>query len=605
LSPESSAEPGRWNTSRAEYLRGIMDAMTDPRIERVVLMTCARVGKTQTLNNLIGFHIHLDPAPILVVWPTVERAEEWADDEFDPMIRDTPVLRAIMGDRKSRSAKHRRLHRQFPGGRLHAVGANAPSGLAQKTIRVVVMDEVDRYPASAGEEGDPVALAEKRTATVWNRKIVLSSTPTFAGSSRIEAAYLASDRRRYWVPCPHCGHEQLLRWPQVKWDEGRPETARYHCESCDAGWTDAERYAAVSRGKWKAEGELGRAAGFHLNEIYSPFRRLEETVRDFLEAKRHPERLKVWVMTALGETWQDRGEAPDWERLVERREDFQIGVVPDGALCLTAGVDVQDDRLECDVWGWADGYTSWLVDHVVIRGSPRERETWDELAAVLDKDWPREDGGAMRIAKACVDTGGRDTTAVYGQLRRLHDPRIAATKGVEGWNRAQPVQGPTPVDALVDGRKMRRGLKLWTVAVSTWKADLYRRLWIGRGDAAEYPPGWVHLPRGIEVEWVKQLVAEQLHSVRDRRGFVRQEWQKLRERNEALDCAVLARAALWLLGADRYGERFWQQMREQLDVLPPKRSETLTVSNADALPVPPPATLRPSTWLKPRGGWLR
>jgi phage terminase large subunit GpA-like protein len=213
----------------------------------------------------------------------------------------------------------------------------------------------------------------------------------------------------------------------------------------------------------------------------------------------------------------------------------------------------------------------------------------------------------MRVAKACVDTGGRDTAAVYGHLRRLHDPRIAPTKGVDGWNRAQPVQGPTPVDALVDGRKLRRGLKLWTVSVSTWKADLYRRLWLGRGDAEEFPPGWVHLPQGIEAEWVKQLVAEQLHTVKDRRGFARQEWAKLRERNEALDCAVLARAALWLLGADRYGERFWQQLREQVANAPLQPSELPTGGNV-APPPPPrvaPDAHRPRAWLAPRGGWLR
>jgi phage terminase large subunit GpA-like protein len=185
----------------------------------------------------------------------------------------------------------------------------------------------------------------------------------------------------------------------------------------------------------------------------------------------------------------------------------------------------------------------------------------------------------MRISKVCVDTGGRDTAAVYGQLRRLRDPRIAPTKGVDGWNRAQPVHGPTWVDALVNGQKLRRGLKLWTVSVSTWKADLYRRLWLGRGDAAEWPSGWVHLPRAIEVEWVKQLVAEQLRTSKDKRGFARQEWAKLRDRNEALDCAVLARAALWLLGADRYGERFWARLRDEVANAPLLASEIPSTGN--------------------------
>jgi phage terminase large subunit GpA-like protein len=276
---------------------------------------------------------------------------------------------------------------------------------------------------------------------------------------------------------------------------------------------------------------------------------------------------------------------------------------------------------------------------VVIDGSPRERAPWEALAKLLAKDWPRIGNvtaaatnasvtasanttatatGAMRIAKICVDTGGRDTASVYGHLRHLRDPRIAPTKGVEGWNRAQPVQGPTLVDALVNGQKLRRGLKLWTVSVSTWKADLYRRMWLGRGDgdadAGTFPAGWVHLPSGIEVEWVKQLVAEQLRTSTDRRGFARQEWAKLRERNEALDCAVLARAALWLLGADRYGDRYWQRLRTEVEdaglagaiVADPGAATKL--SDAPATPnaaVPNGETLRPRAWLGARGGWLR
>jgi len=286
-------------------------------------------------------------------------------------------------------------------------------------------------------------------------------------------------------------------------------------------------------------------------------------------------------------------------------------------LVLTAGVDVQDDRIECDVWAWAEGYTSWLVDHVVISGSPRDRAPWEELAKLLARDWPRASNGAMRIAKVCVDTGGRDTASVYGHLRHLRDPRIAPTKGVEGWNRAQPVHGPTLVDALVNGQKLRRGLKLWTVSVSTWKADLYRRLWLGRGDADEFPVGWVHLPRGIEVEWVKQLGAEQLRTTKDRRGFARQEWAKLRDRNEALDCAVLARAALWLLGADRYGERFWQRLREEVADAPIAPVPTTASVAARAptdnegsailgeAPMATAAAMGPRTWLGARSGWLR
>ena len=588
LSPEASAEPGRWITARAEYQRGIMDAVSDPDVDAVVVMKSAQVGWTESINNVVGYHIDQDAAPILVVQPTVEMAEAWSKDRLAPMLRDTPALRGRVADPRSRDTGNTLLHKTFPGGHLTMAGANSAAGLASRPIRVVLFDEVDRYPASAGTEGDPITLGRKRTATFWNRKVLMGSTPTIAGVSRIETAFDASDQRRFHVPCVHCDHAQVLRWEQVRWEGDDPRTAAYHCEACGAAWTDAQRWRAVGRGEWVATKPFEGTAGFHLSELVSTWRRLSDTVGDFLAAKGRPEMLKAWTNTALGEVWRERGEAPDWERLIERREDYAMGVVPAGALVLTAGVDVQDDRLECDVWGWAEGYTSWLVDHVVIPGSPREAAPWDALAAVLGKAWPREGGGSARIGKVCVDTGGRDTAAVYGQLRRLADPRIAPTKGVDGWSRAQPVMGPTPVDALVNGKKLRRGLRLWTVAVSTWKMDLYRRLWVSRGDGAEHPPGWVHLPRAVDAEWVKQLVSEELRTVRGVRGATRQEWAKLRERNEALDCAVLARAALWLLGADRYGERWWQRHEQRAEAV----ADDAAVVEVAPVAVPPAEVAR-------------
>ena len=506
------------------------------------------------------------------------------------------------------------LSKEFPGGILVLTGANSAVGLRSMTARFLFLDEVDAYPGDVEGEGDPIALAEARARTFgWRRKAYLVSTPTIAGRSRIEREYQASDQRRFFVPCPHCQAIQWLRFERLIWTKGNPTSVAYHCEACDQPIGEHHKTAMLAGGEWRATAtsQDPNTVGFHISALYSPVGWLswEQIARDWEAAQGKPEDLKTFRNTVLGEVWQEHGEAPDWERLVERREEFTIGTVPPGVLVLTAGVDVQDDRIEVDVWGWAEGFTSWLVDHVVIPGSPRERAPWDELAKLLARDWPRG-GGGMRIAKVCVDTGGRDTASVYGHLRHLRDPRIAPTKGVEGWNRAQPVQGPTLVDALVNGQKLRRGLKLWTVSVSTWKADLYRRLWLGRGEAAEFPVGWVHLPHGIEVEWVKQLVAEQLRTVKDRRGFTRQEWAKLRERNEALDCAVLARAALWLLGADRYGDRYWQRLREELADAPAVVHQ-LPTAEKQASPASPrqmvldPEATRPRTWLAPRVGWLR
>ena len=572
---------------------------------------------TESGNNWLGYIMHHVPAPALAVQPTVELAKRFSRQRIDPLLEETPALRERVAPARARDSGNTMLSKEFPGGILVLTGANSAVGLRSMTARFLFLDEVDAYPGDVAGEGDPIALAEARARTFgWRRKAFLVSTPTISGRSRIEREYLASDQRRFFVPCPACGEMQWLRFDRLLWEKGAPETARYHCSVCDQPMQEHDKTAMLSAGEWRptAVGQDPHTVGFHISALYSPVGWLSwaQIARDWEAAQGKPEDIKTFKNTVLGETWQEQGEAPDWERLVERREDFALGVVPAGALVLTAGVDVQDDRIEADIWGWAEGNTSWLVDHLVIPGSPRGPEPWDALAGILARDWPSDGGGSMRVARLCVDTGGRDTAAVYGHLRRLRDPRIAPTKGVDGWNRAQPVHGPTWVDALVNGQKLRRGLKLWTVSVSTWKADLYRRLWLGRGDADEWPPGWVHLPRAIEVEWVKQLVAEQLRTSKDKRGFARQEWAKLRDRNEALDCAVLARAALWLLGADRYGERFWARLRNEVANAPLLASEIPSAGNVarpspSSQPAPPPEAeaFRPRGWLGSRGGWLR
>jgi phage terminase large subunit GpA-like protein len=576
LSSEASAEPGQWRTSRAEYQRGIMEAISDAGVEMVVIMSSSQVGKTEMLNNSVGYHIDQDPAPIMVVMPTERDAETWSKDRFSPMARDTPCLTGKIADPKSRDGNNKILHKRFPGGHLTIVGANAPSGLASRPIRLLMCDEVDRYPFSAGAEGDPVNLAKKRTVTFWNRKIVLVSTPTNKGASRIETAYEESDQRQYHVPCPDCGAEQVLTWPQVQWDKNvdgthRPETAKYHCVHCDAAWRDEVRWAAVRKGRWQAREPFTGIAGFHLNEIYSPWVRLEAMVKAFLSARAGgDEAMKTFVNTSLGESWVESGEAPDWQRLLDRKEEWAAGNVPADALFLTAGADVQKDRIEVDVWAWGRGLESWLIDHIVIEGGPGSEACWNGLTELLGRTWAHANGSQMTIARLAVDTG-YETPAVYGWARRVGFGQVAPVKGVEGFNRASPVSGPTFVDATIAGKRLRRGARLWTVAVSTFKSETYRFLRLERPTPEElvggalFPPGTLHLPGWIDSEWLKQLVAEQLVTVRNKRGFSRLEWQKLRERNEALDCRVYARAAAWILGADRWSEAQWVELERQVE----------------------------------------
>ena len=336
LSAEASSESGKFYTNRAEYQRGIMDAFSDPHVEDVVCMTSAQIGKTEILNNIVGFFIDQDPSPMLVLQPTVDMAQAYSKDRLAPMVRDNPCLRDKVKDPKAKDSGNTILHKTFSGGHITIVGANSPSSLASRPIRIVLCDEVDRYPESAGGEGDPINLAKKRNTTFWNKKNALFSTPTIKGLSRIESAYEQSDKRKYYVKCPHCNFEQTLMWGQVKWEDSDPSTAYYECADCRAQLNDTDKINMVKTGRWIAENPFNGIAGFHINELYSPWRKFADTVKDFLNSKKDTEKLKTWVNTALGETWEEQGDInfftdkkvlPEAENLgLQKLEDVHRGI---------------------------------------------------------------------------------------------------------------------------------------------------------------------------------------------------------------------------------------------------------------------------------------
>ncbi|SET88386.1 phage terminase large subunit family protein [Oceanicella actignis] len=586
LSSRASAEPGRYRTERTPYMRAIMDALSPGHpAQRVVFQKAAQVGATEAGNNWIGFVIHHAPGPMLAVQPTVELAKRNSRQRIDPLIEESPALKERVRPARARDSGNTQLSKDFPGGVLVMTGANSAVGLRSMPARYVFLDEVDAYPASADEEGDPVSLAEARSLTfAHRRKVFLVSTPTIRGVSRIEREYEASDQRRFFVPCPHCGAMQWLRFERLRWEKGRPETAAYTCNACEEPIEEHHKPAMLSLGEWRptAEPRDARTVGFHLSALYSPpgWKSWADIARDKETAAGSDEAERVFRNTVLGETWIETGDAPDWQRIAERREDWPAGTVPERGLFLTAGADVQKDRIEVDVWAWGRGLESWLVDHVVIEGGPANPECWDALTELLGRSWRHVGGAELGLARLAIDTG-YETAAVYGWARSVGFAQVAPVKGVEGFNRASPVSGPTYVDATVSGKRLRRGARLWTVAVSTFKAETYRFLRLARPtveeleEGAAFPPGTVHLPGWVDSEWLKQLVAEQLVTVRNRRGFARLEWQKLRERNEALDARVYARAAAWIAGADRWGEATWADLEEQVGVrgTEPERSE--------------------------------
>jgi phage terminase large subunit GpA-like protein len=586
LSPRASAEPGRYRTDRTPYMRAIVDALSPSRpARRIVVMKSAQVGFTEGGNNWIGYVIHHAPGPMLSVQPTVELAKRFSRQRIDPLIAESPALRERVKPARSRDAGNTVLSKEFPAGLLVITGANSAVGLRSMPARYLFLDEVDAYPPSADEEGDPVALAEARTRTFsWRSKVLLGSTPTIHGLSRIEREYEASDQRRYFVPCPHCREMQWLKFERLRWDKGKPETTHYICASCEGRIEEHHKTAMLAAGEWRPtrprQGSGGQAAeaqdpgtiGFHISALYSPVGWFSwENIARLWEAATTDEAKRSFKNSVLGETWVETGEAPDWQRLYERREAWPIGTVPSGGLFLTAGADVQKDRIEVDVWAWGRGLESWLVDHIVIDGGPERVESWAELSRLLDRTWLHVHGARLGLAKLAVDTG-YEAPAVYAWARKMGHAQVAPIKGVDGFNRTAPVAGPTHVDVTEGGKKLRRGARLWTIAVATFKSETYRFLRLAAptdeelGAGARFPAGYVHLPRGTDAEWVKQLVAEQLVTVTTKRGFTRLEWQKLRERNEALDCRVYARAAAWIAGADRWTEAMWKDLEQQVGI---------------------------------------
>lgn len=531
-----------------------MDAVSDPKVHTVVAMTSAQVGKTEALNNVCGFYIDQDPSPILVLQPTLDMGQAWSKDRLAPMLRDTPALHGKVRDAKSRDSGNTLMHKTFPGGHITIAGANSAASLASRPIRVLLADEVDRYPVSAGTEGDPILLAGKRTTTFWNRKRILTSTPTvknardekgkLTGGSRIEQAYDESDQRKFYVPCPDCGHHQRLIWSQVRWhrdqdEEGKtlkhyPETAEYSCEECGSLWSDAQRRRAVSQGEWRAHAPFNGVAGFHLSELYSPWVRLSETVQAFLDAQGNTERLRAWTNTSLGETWEESGERLDASSVLELAEMYGPDDLPDSVLYATAGVDTQDDRLEVEVVGWGQGERSWGIRYEVIYGDPAQDTVWQALDDLLLDPMLTESGRPVRIAAAAVDSGGHHAEAVHRFCRERFRRRVYAIKGKGG--QGEPIWPRRASKAKTNDH-------VFMVGVDTAKDSVYARWAIPSDkDGACTVPADPAL--GYDETWAAQVASEQ-RMTRYREGRPYTVWVLPGgKRNEALDCRVYAMAAM-------------------------------------------------------------
>jgi phage terminase large subunit GpA-like protein len=564
----TGARVGRWIC--LAFQREILDALTDPAVDRVTLLKSAQVGATQMGNIFVAQRIAQRPSSILVVQPTIVDAEEYSQTEIAPMLDAVECLRGLVKEPRTKGSDTNKRFKRFPGGVLRLRGANAPAGLRRFGADSLFGDEAAPWPDNAGGEGDPLALAEQRTKDYAERMIYLCSTPIRPGD-RITAAYLAGDRCRFHVPCLKCGVFDVLipRLPEghertpdgskptghaMAWKAGRPSTAHFVCSGCAREIPYSDRAEMVAAGYWVAgnpgalsdDGRLHRS--FHIWAAYSPAPNAKwAQIAERLErAWKDPEKLQVAVNTDCGLPFVVTGDAPDWQPLHDRREGYQIGTVPPGPVVLTAGVDVQKDRVIYEVVGWGANKESWSIEADVLDGdtSTEDSPIWNKLTELLWRTWPTVDGGDLTIRKLAIDSG-YNTDQVYAWVNRQRGQAMAVKGLGEDKPTADMLLGVPKKTALkANGSLQARRCLVWPVGAGRAKTQLYGWLGLARLEDGKAPAGYCHFPQYGE-EFFRQLTAEHKIAGRDENGRIVEEWAvKLGHENHFLDARVYARAAL-------------------------------------------------------------
>jgi terminase, large subunit len=547
LPPGTAKEHGPYRWERTPYWKEVMDTLSPScPVQEVCCMTGVQIGKTTMGILLTLFAIDQAPGPILFVMPTGDMADEHSKDRIQPAIDAMPSLKGKVREAKSRNSGNTINHKQFPGGSLKITGANSPRAFRSKQVRYLILDDVDGFEQVVGAEGDPCALARKRTTTYGSiRKIYENSTPTVKGISRIERSYLDSDQRKYHVPCPLCGEKQVLEWGGKDADYGLRFThvgpvvtdSWYQCRYCHERIEEGRKPWMFERGEWipgQPDNTIRR--GYHLSSLYSPlgWKSWNDIAQEFLSAGKSPQLLQVWTNTILADPWEERGSQPDWVMLKNRAEPYRILEVPHGGLMLTAGVDVQMNRLEPFIWAWGRDEECWLIYAGAIYESPETDRAWEVLDELLSMQVPHANGALMPIVSAGIDAGYA-TQAVYAAVRR-HQPRWFALKGMS--NPGKPVVGQSSgQDITYGGKVIKNGMRLWPVGVDTAKSTIY-----GRFNLTPPGPRTVHTPIGVDDEFYRQLTAEKLVT-RYNKGFARHEWVMIYQNNHALDGFIYAYAA--------------------------------------------------------------
>lgn len=592
LSAEDSPEAGKWRNDRYPYQAGVMEALSDAQHPIVVFVSSTQVGKTQIGLNWIGQTIHQDPSPFMFVLPNIDDARNFSKLRFSPMLRDTPCLYGKVRESRGKKRENDEVAgsnevqvKSFPGGYIKFVGSNSGSGLRSNPIRKAQFDELDACDPSAGDEGDQVELLRRRMDRFWNRKLFLTSTPKRKATSRIWRWWLRSDQRRYYVPCPHCEHKQVLLWEHFRWekdDAGKPlvTTAHFVCVACKGAIREQYKDWMNQLGEWRAERpEEQRIAGFWIWAAYS--RPWAEIVNEFYDAEAGgDEARQVFKNTVRGEPWEEDADAPEWETLRDRADTYAQWTVPHGVGFLTAGVDVQDDRLVYSVWGWGREEEGWLIGHETLWGNTDEPEVYAFLDQKLALQFPQPTRNrALSVTLCCIDSGHK-TNEVYHYARTRHN--VYAIKGSSD-SRTAVVGLPSWQDVDYRGKKVKSGVQLWPVGVHRVKKALY-----GRMKLQKPGPRYLHFCHGLGDDYYLELTAEKLVITMEK-GFPKEAFYKERPRNEALDAVVYAYAAAWIAGlADP--RMPWDRMLGPAD---PRTAPPPSLPSSPAMPLAPPRTRGP------------
>jgi len=586
LSSKGSARPGRWNTDLTPHLREIMDVLSDNSpVRKVVIKKPAQSGGTEVGLNWIGYVIDHAPAPMLVVLPTLEVRERWVKQRLQPLITETP---AIAGKIKSnsRDSSNSQSIKDFEGGMLILGGANSAASLSSMPIKYTMLDEVDRFPWDVGGEGDPIGLIDQRQATFSRRKMLLISTPTIAGASRIDEEFLDSDQRYRYVTCPHCHESQILEFKQLQWDKAK-QRAWIVCSENACIIEEHEKPAMLANARWIAHNPGHATAGFFWNALCNPIGlgySWWEIVDLWLKAQSDKAKLKRFINTVLAEVWEDKTRDVRPHVLKERAEPYPLRTVPPGCLMLTAGIDTQDDRLEIQIIGWGQAEKIWTIDYIVLPGDPSRETLWIKLSELLNSPLRNAYGRDLYIQGAAIDSGGHHTHAVYNYVRSRGAKRLMAIKGAKHYGKAILHARPSKQDVNWRGKVEKKGVDLWTVGTDTAKHWLMQRL-VGDTDVAPEDRKH-HFSEQLPDTYYDGLTAEYYDPEKNR-------WVRRRSRaNEPLDTMVYAIAAGHHpeLRAHRKKAVDWAALAAQLE---PATALATSESSGEAPPEAPHALVAP------------